>query len=274
MMGPDYTHWHGTYEVAKHFYSKYIPELQELAEKQQGLQRPGQEGGRREARQAAGRDPQQRQPPVVPQQDEPRGESPARQGAQGVPEALFQVAEPSAAIPARPASPNHEPRSPTCAGSPPRSWSSSGQHSLREHLARPSRRGASEARAAHRRQARALPHDPECLRYPTRLVFEFGEMAMHQFAQPDLDWRNTGAGRPGALPPPAAARPPRPPAVLAVAYMIPVINYGDIITDEHCLLYGADAAGMMEDEYYERSARWRTFRRGTACGGQPFYRFG
>jgi len=30
MMGPDYTHWHGTYEVAKHFYSDFIPELQEL----------------------------------------------------------------------------------------------------------------------------------------------------------------------------------------------------------------------------------------------------
>ncbi len=33
MMGPDYTHWHGTYEVAKHFYSELIPELQELAER-------------------------------------------------------------------------------------------------------------------------------------------------------------------------------------------------------------------------------------------------
>lgn len=33
MMGPDYTHWHGTYEVAKHFYSHYIPELEELVEK-------------------------------------------------------------------------------------------------------------------------------------------------------------------------------------------------------------------------------------------------
>jgi len=31
MMGPDYTHWHGTYEIAKHFYTEYIPELQELA---------------------------------------------------------------------------------------------------------------------------------------------------------------------------------------------------------------------------------------------------
>jgi formate-dependent nitrite reductase cytochrome c552 subunit len=32
MMGPDYTHWHGTYEVAKKFYSEYIPELEALAE--------------------------------------------------------------------------------------------------------------------------------------------------------------------------------------------------------------------------------------------------
>jgi hydroxylamine dehydrogenase len=33
MMGPDYTHWHGTYEVAKHFYSKMVPELEELVQK-------------------------------------------------------------------------------------------------------------------------------------------------------------------------------------------------------------------------------------------------
>jgi cytochrome c553 len=32
MMAPDYTHWHGLYEVAKHWYSKFIPELYEIAE--------------------------------------------------------------------------------------------------------------------------------------------------------------------------------------------------------------------------------------------------
>ena len=31
MMGPDYTHWHGMYEVAKHFYGEYIPQLEALA---------------------------------------------------------------------------------------------------------------------------------------------------------------------------------------------------------------------------------------------------
>lgn len=30
MMGPDYTHWHGTYEVAKSFYTELIPELEGL----------------------------------------------------------------------------------------------------------------------------------------------------------------------------------------------------------------------------------------------------
>jgi hypothetical protein len=33
MMGPDYTHWHGTYEVAKRFYAELVPELEELIHK-------------------------------------------------------------------------------------------------------------------------------------------------------------------------------------------------------------------------------------------------
>ena len=31
MMGPDYTHWHGMYEVSKHFYTKFLPEVIEAA---------------------------------------------------------------------------------------------------------------------------------------------------------------------------------------------------------------------------------------------------
>ncbi len=33
MQGPDYTWWHGMYEVGKHFYTKFIPELEELVGK-------------------------------------------------------------------------------------------------------------------------------------------------------------------------------------------------------------------------------------------------
>lgn len=32
MMAPDYSHWHGTYEVAKRFYNEYVPQLQHLIE--------------------------------------------------------------------------------------------------------------------------------------------------------------------------------------------------------------------------------------------------
>jgi hypothetical protein len=124
-----------------------------------------------------------------------------------------------------------------------------GQASLREHL-------LAQAVVAHHKHApltaeglRALLRDPECVRHPVRLVFEFGEMAMHQFAQPDVDWRNTDEdGRVLYLRPLLADRPDLLP--LAVAYLIPLINYGEIITDEHCLLYGATLLGLMEVEYY------------------------
>jgi nitrate/TMAO reductase-like tetraheme cytochrome c subunit len=33
MMAPDYTHWHGTYEVAKKFYAEFVPELRDLVER-------------------------------------------------------------------------------------------------------------------------------------------------------------------------------------------------------------------------------------------------
>lgn len=33
MMAPDYTHWHGTYDLAKNFYSEFIPEIEEIIER-------------------------------------------------------------------------------------------------------------------------------------------------------------------------------------------------------------------------------------------------
>lgn len=126
-----------------------------------------------------------------------------------------------------------------------------GQQSLRERL-------VAQAIVAHQKHGPltadklgALLHDRDCLRHPVRLVFEFGEITMHQFAQPDIDWRNTEQdGRVLYVRPLLRDRPDLLP--LAVAYMIPLINYGDIISDEHCLLYGAALLGLMEDEYYEK----------------------
>ena len=33
MMGPDYTHWHGMYEVADRWYMHFIPEVREIIKK-------------------------------------------------------------------------------------------------------------------------------------------------------------------------------------------------------------------------------------------------
>jgi hypothetical protein len=138
-----------------------------------------------------------------------------------------------------------------------------GEDSLREHI-------AAQAVVAHRKHGPitfagldALLTDPECLRHPARLVFEFGEMAGHQFAEPDVDERNREQdGRVLYLRPLLRDRPDL--ALLAVAYMIPVINYGDIITDEHCLRYGATLLGMMEEEFYAAICRMADF-----AGAEP-----
>jgi hypothetical protein len=129
-----------------------------------------------------------------------------------------------------------------------------GEESLREHI-------AAQAVVAHHKHAPltfagldALLTDPDCLRYRTRLVFEFGEMAGHQFAEPGPDPRNPEQnGRVLYLRPLLRDRPDL--ALLAVAYMIPVINYGAIVTDDHCLRYGATLLGMMEAEFYDAVCR-------------------
>lgn len=124
-----------------------------------------------------------------------------------------------------------------------------GQDSLRDHL-------LAQAVVAHQKHGpidgsnlEALLQDRECLRYPVRLVYEFGEMAMHQFAQPDIDYRNQDQnGRVLYLRPMLRDHPGK--VVLAVAYMIPLINYGKVVGDEHCLSYGATLLGMLESEFY------------------------
>ena len=139
-------------------------------------------------------------------------------------------------------------------GSELRKWSAEqleklGQESLREHL-------LAQAVVAHQKHGpidasrlEGLLQDPECLRYPVRLVYEFGEMAMHQFAQPDIDYRNQEQnGRVLYLRPMLREHPEK--VVLAVAYMIPLINYGKVVGDEHCLSYGATLLGMLQSEFY------------------------
>ena len=129
-----------------------------------------------------------------------------------------------------------------------------GRRSLLDHVVAQ----AEVARAKHGpladRGLDELLQDPACVRHPVRLVFEFGEMAMHQFGQPDLDWRDPeGAGRVIYLRPMLRDRPEL--TRLAVAYLLPVINYGDIVTDEICVHYGAELLGLTPEDFYQRICR-------------------
>lgn len=45
MMGPDYTHWHGTYDLAKHFYTKMVPELEQLIHEAEASKDPKKRAG-------------------------------------------------------------------------------------------------------------------------------------------------------------------------------------------------------------------------------------
>lgn len=126
-----------------------------------------------------------------------------------------------------------------------------GDDHLREHLLAQAAVARHKHGPLHPDHLGALLEDPECVRYPTRLVFEFGEMALHQFAQPEIDWRDPSGGRRVLYVHPSL-RERAELLPLAVAYMIPVINYGNVVTDEHCLLYGATLLGLSPDEFYRQ----------------------
>lgn len=98
----------------------------------------------------------------------------------------------------------------------------------------------------------AFLQDGECVRYPTRLVFEAGEMAPHQFAHPGEDISMPGGkGRILYLRPSLKQHPQW--LSPAVVYMVPVINYGeDVVNDLHCIRYGAALLGMSEESFYTR----------------------
>ena len=124
-----------------------------------------------------------------------------------------------------------------------------GEESLRSHL-------VDTAMVAHRLYAPldparldALLHDRDHVRYPVRLAFRIGNMAPHQFANPEeeadgyvLNVHPDLEGRAGDL-------------AFVVGYFLPLMSYGDLISDDHCLLYGATLNGLPVPAYYQELCR-------------------
>ena len=94
-----------------------------------------------------------------------------------------------------------------------------------------------------------LMDDRNVVRYPVKLVFEMGSLAAHQFAQPEPN----GQGFTLYLHPELKSRPDD--VIRALAYFIPVMNFGELINDDHCLLYGATLVGTTVDDYFKQLCR-------------------
>lgn len=92
--------------------------------------------------------------------------------------------------------------------------------------------------------------DSECLRYPTRLVFDRTNLEQHQFAQPVHCSSKEGMCCELHIDPQLQNRPEA--LYLAVAYMAAVINYGEAATPELAEMLGALLTGLDHDTFYDK----------------------
>jgi hypothetical protein len=93
-------------------------------------------------------------------------------------------------------------------------------------------------------------NDPECLRYPTEIVFDDTDLEPHQFAQPFLVEEEGSRRCILRVRPRYAACPEVLPYF--VAYMAAVINYGDAAWADLCEIYGATLLGLDQETFYRR----------------------
>ncbi len=89
--------------------------------------------------------------------------------------------------------------------------------------------------------------DEDCVRYPTTIGFDSDRLAPHQFAQPV--WQSSADRQGYVIYLHESLRDDPQATLIAVSYMIPVINYGEVIEDRHCALFGSAVTGIPLDEY-------------------------
>ena len=124
-----------------------------------------------------------------------------------------------------------------------------GEEGLRAHLVDTAMRAHSMFAPVLGENLLRLLDDRNLVRYPVRIAYELGSMAPHQFGQPEPE----DGGVVLYLHP--QLEPVPLDAAFAVAYFLPLINYGQLINDDHCLLYGATLHGLMLDQYFSELCR-------------------
>ena len=124
-----------------------------------------------------------------------------------------------------------------------------GEDSLRSHL-------VNMAMVAHQVYAPfstdrldSFLEDRKHVRYPVEIHYGIGAMAPHQFAQPELH----DDGYKLFIHP--RLQNHHSDVAMAVAYFVPVINFGKLVDDDLCLLYGATLSGIPYESYYAELCR-------------------
>ena len=120
-----------------------------------------------------------------------------------------------------------------------------GDASLREHLVHTAQLAHCKYAPISEERLRDLLEDRNLVRRPVRIEFAIGPMAAHQFGQPEPD----GDAVVLYLHPGLQGQFSK--VLAAVAYFLPVVNYGSLINDDHCLLYGATLTGQTVGQYYQ-----------------------
>lgn len=248
MMGPDYTHWHGTYEVAKRWYTEFIPELERLVKEGMASGQDEQvkaaessglgsaapwratitsgSSGRwiRRRRSDAGRRPSSSRPGI-----------PTRERVAGRPVAGVAMADPRVSQ------------------SPQEMDADLLEQQARwgflEHL----RTRAAEARRRHgpaidTESILRMLDDRQSVRYPTSVCFDAAPLRRGEFAYAKPLGFHPSDGYSLCIHPHFEHQLEVLP--LLIAYHIAVVNYGSIVEPEHAEVFAATLLGLEPEPYY------------------------
>jgi hypothetical protein len=124
-----------------------------------------------------------------------------------------------------------------------------GKDSLQAHLVESATQAHIKYRALRQNQLYAFLSDADFVRFPVRLNFNREALAPHQFGQPEPDPGLSSKAYILTLHP--RIREEEQMIRQAIAFFVPIMNFGTLVTEDLALLYGATLTGMPVDKFYK-----------------------
>lgn len=123
-------------------------------------------------------------------------------------------------------------------------------HQLQQHMSTLSRDCLAKHGELNSNNLESFLMDRDCVRHPTRIVFDNTKLGSHQFAQPEWELKENEQGFVLYLHSALKDDPKR--IILAVSYMLSIINYGEVVEDKHCALFGSAITGIPLAQYVDQ----------------------